>query len=633
MLRLSQEIVGDFRRKLRAFAKLAGDYYSLRDYKDQDDDVVDLLSYVYIGDQTVILKVGSRGSVLDSVASSLLIEPEQLVLVDAEEQDARHIEDFFRNRGGFVKTEYRPVNTTDAGKRMAQLKRQIHRLCQQQDHMLIVDLTGASGIEMLSVTDYIRKNAPKAAVITCDCQTQTIASIYNFPESACIRLKQKLHTDEVFSLIGACRQARIDAGDAMSLRTDCDRLWRFYTSHADRITEYTEFVRAMVNCSASQPRDLLYMKMPANPTYTPFQHINMPGSLFDAVQLEKILQALNEKAFIMDLQILHNLNGTVSYSGSVLTELGRLPAFRSLLELREQRPMRVIFPYAQKAVFQYARAIDRALYVNVEFKCGTYQQLTVRRRKGSGSALFARAEELIGEMQHSGAILESFPTTTVEQEIASTLEENAYSLVMADPNMRYLRYMDKGEAHIYAMSPGDIATMLNAMKDAHLIDSLKLQENPPTPIREANTLVSFRFTSSAVLHHLSTSGSFLESRIYAEAINLHLFDHVDTNYKISWNSAEHPPINEFDVLCVRGLQILLISAKATKALKEHQYEVVTMAQRLSHTAKPILIYASKSCMTPALITRARHLGILLAYAEGGEQDETIAAVLQKALEP
>lgn len=634
-LQLSQD---QFQKTLKGYAKLARDYYGLRDYKDQDDDVIDLLCYVYIGHQATILKIGSQSSILDNIASSLLIEPEQLILVDAAEKDVPNMENFFRNKGGFLKMTYSPLASSEPGKRMAQLKAKIRRFYQPQERLLIIDLTGASGLEMLSITDYVRANAPKAAIITCDCKTQTISNIHNFPESACIRMKQKLHTDDVFCLIGASRQARIDTGDALRLRTDCDRLWQFYTSHADKISEVTEFVRGMVNCSAQSHRQPLFAFMPASPTYQPFQYSSMPGSLFNTFfKLREVLDALQQHSFIKDLRITSNLDGTVSYSGEALMELYKLPAFRNLLALQAKRPMRVAFASIPdkgvKAEFTYSRDTDRALYVNVVFQCGTYHQLTVRRRKGSAPSIFDHIHNLMAQWADAKTIDQLSMTSTVNDKNSSSLEDDTYVFVAETEKMRYLAYNEDSKKKILSYHVSEIQKMLRAMLQAHLIEDLKMPDiKDNTDIPEIAFPVSFSFTSHSVLNHLSTPGSFLESRIFAEAVNLHLFDHVDTNYKIAWNDAEHPPINEFDVLCVKGLQILLISAKATDAQKEHMYEVMTMAQRLSHTAQPILVYSSKKRIKPSLISRAQDLGVMLAYAEGGDENETIAAVLRKALE-
>ena len=86
------------------------------------------------------------------------------------------------------------------------------------------------------------------------------------------------------------------------------------------------------------------------------------------------------------------------------------------------------------------------------------------------------------------------------------------------------------------------------------------------------------------------------------------------------------------MLCVSGLRLLLISAKARDGAKEHLYEVCAMARRLSQTAQPVVVYSDRRRIPDSLLSRARSMGVLVAFAQGGSDDETISAVLRRAMD-
>lgn len=630
-LMLEKEGIEQLKGKLNRLATLAREYYGLKDYKTMDEDVIDLLAYLYMSDQAVVMKIGAGSSILDSIASSLLIEPARLVLTDALPEDAERIREFFAHRGGYLQTEYRPIPCEDAGARMAQLKRMIGSISKKLDAPLILDLTGASGSEILGITDYVRKSVPNAAVITCDCKTQAITSIHNFPESACIRMKQRLRTEEIFRLIGTRRQQRIDEGDALRLRDENDRFWHFYSCHADRISEINVLLRAMINCTRATGSKPLDIRLPDAPEYAGFQIFGKSAALFDSLRLGETLRELQALRAVRDLSITRNHDGTVDYQGSALASMLKEPAFRSYLELNTKHALKPVS--ADGIALHYAEPGVRDLYVNVEFQSGGYQRLTLLRNREASGALPDRLQAFLNELKKAeddpviDFSTESDKPVRDEFNNPTNMIERVHSFITADPRMMYLRYRGK-KPRVFAFPARDIIPILNDMKNAHLIEELRISDCPDDQSRR----VSFLFTSSAALNHLSTPGSFLESRIYADATNLHLFDHVDTNYKFAWNSEKQAPVNEFDVLCVSGLRLLLISSKATNGTKEHLYEVSAMAKRLSRTAQPIVVYSDKSRVTDPVIRRARSMGVLLAFAQGGSEEETISAVLRRAME-
>lgn len=635
-LSLSESLITAITDSLYSLAKLAREYHGLKDYKAMDEDIIDLLAHIYMPENATVLKIGAESSILDNITAPLLIEPSHLILTDVSQKDADIIAEFFRRRGDFLETEYHPVSKTDSRTRMSQLKNLILRT-HKQEGMLIVDLTGASIAEMLNITEYIRTEAPDAAVIISNCQNQTVTNIHNFPEAACIRLVQKLFTDEIFQLIGAQKQHRNDEGDAINLRSESKLLWDFYNNHADRISEITVLLRAMINCTKHNQRVPLFMKMPDNPQYTPFQYHAMPVGLFQELQLEHILRELEKYRFVTDLNIIRHFNNTVSYSGSILSLLFKYPLIRNLLNLSAKHPMKLSFSPG-KVIFDFANKNTKDLYVNVEFKSGSYHRITLQRNKESGNFITEQLHAHLKKMANEDhTIKHAFLTKKNVLDKTSSMTERVYSVILPDTNMMYLHYHEKGkeadeDQRIFAYPTALIDSLLMAMEQANLIEDLNIKDYVSAQDGEAKKSVSFLFTSSATLNHLSTPGSFLESRIYSEACDLNLFDHVETNYKFAWDDQLNSTSNEFDVLCISGLHLLLISAKATEGIKEHLYEVSAMAKRLSSTAQPVIIYSDRNRVSKSHITRAKDMGVLLAYAEGGNEDETISAVLRRGME-
>lgn len=621
---------------LKRLAKLAKEFYRLKDYKCLDEEVVEQTLRLYTMPSRInLVKFGSE-SMLENIASALLIEPETLIVTDLPEGDLPNVAAFFEGRGDFLKVVSKPLDRRQAGQRLGQLKRLI-RSYSGDGSFCVVDATGADGVEMLKIVDFVRTEGLNAAVITCDCGSQRITSLYNFPEADCMRAHISLRVEEVFNLLGTSKQHRMDEGDALEMRMRWQQLWAFYKKNAAKMGGICALVRAMVNYSDKNRRSPLFAQLPETPRYVPFRYENRSLERFEALRIEQLLTDLKGRGFVQELQIHKPVSGRVDYSGTILEWMNSQPCVKSLLDLSAEHPLKVV-PAKNGAIrLDFANPEDRRLYVNAEFSTGCFKAVKLRQHAmaSTGDGLSeSRLLRLLSDMESSGQISEYNVRTATASDSAAEgefVKETSCTFMENDPEMMYLAFENaKGERKCYSYPAAEIVPLLREMNEARLIYAVRAVMFTRKTGEKA-LQCSFRFTSEADRNHLAAIGSFLESRVYAEAVATGCFDDVRTNYKFAWDQ-DTGTENEFDVLMTKGLRVFIVSCKATESMKEHLYEISSLARRFARTAQPVIVYADKKRVKEKDRLRAKTMGVLIAYAEGGNEDETVEAVLRNAVQ-
>lgn len=619
------------RTTLARYVRLAREFYSLKDYKSMDESVVELPLLMYTMPAPITLvKVGKAG-LLENVASALLIEPQKLILTDLSGAEVGHVAAFFAGRGGFLEVSEAHIGAEDDSQRFNRLKRLVRNSC--KDGFCVVDVTGADGVEILELTTFVREEKLDAAVITCDSAAQRIRNLHNFPEADCIRGQIKLRVGEVFQLMGTTQKMdRNDEYDAMEVLSRWKELWGFYNRNKEAMSGVRSLISIMVNAHVTQKRDLAFSRESREEWFRKFEYFSMSRARFDALRIGELLEDLQRHRFVRNLNITSTVRNTVDYTGEMNQILLQAPCMSSLLRMDAKAvALKVVSKTGGGVGLEFFDEKERQLYVNVEFAPGCFKHVTLWQHvqaADDASLVNPSILSMLESRRVSGSITEY--KESKGEASSEFVNEKVCTFVERDANMVYITCRDKsGKKRVYSHPRMDVIKRLNEMRQARLIHDLHTSEYVKKSTGETMLSCTFRFTSAADRNHLLSTGSFLESRVFAEAMELGCFDDVRTNYKFAW-SQDGETENEFDVLLTRGLQVFIVSCKATDSMKEHLYEVSALAKRFAKTAQPIIVYADKERVKPKDCQRAKTMGVRIAYAEGGKEDETIQAVLKEA---
>lgn len=641
---LPAEPVAALQTALSRYVRLAREFYGLKDYKCMDESVVELPLLMYTMPTPITLvKVGKTG-LLENVASALLIEPQKLILTDLSGAEVDHVAAFFAGRGGFLDVVGKSIGAEGDSQRISRLKRLIRGCC--SEGFCVVDVTGADGVEMLDIVSYIREEKLEAAVITCDSAAQRIRNLYNFPEADCIRGQISLRVGEVFELMGATQVLdRNDEYDALEVLTRWKELWGFYDRNKKAISGVRNLISIMVNAHAAEKRDPAFSEESRDDCFEKFEYFSMSRVQFDALRIGELLTELQRHRYVRNLNIASTVRSTVDYSGEMNWVLLQSPCMSSLLRMDAKAiALRAVPKPGGGMGLEFLDEKERALYVNVEFAPGSLKHVTLWQNTQSDDEV-SRVPPSILRMLKSREDSGAITGYNVKKGDASSefVNEKVCTFVERDANMVCISCRDKlGRQRAFSHPREDVVRLLGEMRQARLIHDLITSEYVKESTGEKMLCCAFRFTSAADRNHLLSTGSFLESRVFAEAMELGIFDEVRTNYKFKWDQRSGSQ-NEFDVLMTLGLRVFIVSCKATESLKEHLYEVSALAKRFANTARPIIVYADKSRVRESDRKRAKDLGVMIAYAECSntkpdgtsnnknekvEADETITAVLK-----
>lgn len=112
--------------------------------------------------------------------------------------------------------------------------------------------------------------------------------------------------------------------------------------------------------------------------------------------------------------------------------------------------------------------------------------------------------------------------------------------------------------------------------------------------RDSDDMYSFQFASADVRNAFQMSGRVLEFYVYYSALLEGHFNDVNMGWKFLHTSSENSAENELDVICVKGVSALFISAKMVSAaslktkLNYVLYEISILTDRFGVNAVPVL---------------------------------------------
>lgn len=488
------------------------------------------------------------------IASEKIIENIASVLLLEPEQAVYFdmAEDVYGNVERFFENRgsFVAVRRAEAGKkRAAALKKEITAAAAQG--MCIIDVTGADAADVMAVSDIVR-DTKNTAIITCDSKNQRIENLMGYPQAPCVRRYVKLKVEEIFMLMGTVRQTRVDANDALLEKGNMDNLWHYYRENAEDMFHVTHLMMAMSNFTLQNNRvPMAYNTalLSADTPWLPMEQKPCSLDIFRAQQTENLLYDMQNAGLLKDLNIFINeVQRTAAWHCMAVDKIAMFAGNLLTITPNQAYYKRMkLVPQKTWLRLEWADAADNSLYVNAEFS---------RRPDGLYNISYQNSQ---------------------------------------------------GKSSSCFMEKERIAAILQALQGRNLIYGLYMQDLQ----MGAKLRVTFFFRSEAIRHFIQMSGSFLESKVWAEAVDLQVFDDVCTNYKFRWN-ADEATENELDVLMVKGMQLFVCSCKAAKVESAYLYEIYCLAKRFSRDAMPMLAHTGR--IERAETQRAQMLGVTLANA-------------------
>ncbi len=522
-------------------------FYAYKIYKVMDDFMVDQLPTMYCCTDPLTLIKPASPQLMDNIASALLLEPARTVYLGMEPKTAGCISEFFHHRGDFTSLAFLPDDPVENFRKVLAMETSLGRC--------VVDVTGAAP-QLVMIAAGFAANHPGISIITCDSRTQQIENLLRFPEAACIRRRAALTVSDVFALMGSSRRKRIDENDALLLKGSMSKLWGFFKKNDGHLLQLSGVVAAAVaatdQSTASCPAFYPLSRLEEDQNhFAAIKETDVYEGLFEDTRKEALLRDLQDHGLIRGLRITrHPRSHTVDVSYEVIHAFYSYAG--ALLSLKGDiyNPLHAAVTDGQLQL-QWSNPEDRRLYVNALFQLAPDGKNASITYKNAGGDLSTQ----------------KFPLELIRNGLGSL---ESYGLIC---NLNLYDYTDHQGRRL-----------------------LK---------------VTFFFAMEAVKHLLMTSGSFLEAKTWAEAVELQYFDDVVSNYKFLWSPQEDTE-NELDVLMTKGLQLYVCSCKDTKVKKEHLYEVLCIAGRFSVHAVPVIVHTEP--VAPSITSRARSMGVEMIHA-------------------
>ena len=128
-------------------------------------------------------------------------------------------------------------------------------------------------------------------------------------------------------------------------------------------------------------------------------------------------------------------------------------------------------------------------------------------------------------------------------------------------------------------------------------------------------LIHFKFKSETVKELLKSDGFWLEFYTYYMAYMLNYFDDIAMSSIIDWipDSEDYrDPINEIDVILVKGIKPVFISCKTSVPSVFDLYEIKSLTEKFGGSiAKAALVTSSDLSYNQSFFVRARELNVAL----------------------
>ena len=549
---LPEEFLQPIQNQLDALLALAREFYRYKDYKAMDDDVVRMLPELYCKPDCVTLVKLPSAYIVDQVAATLLIEPNRVIYAGLERAQVENLELFLQNRGGFAEVmsicvpEERQLSSdkhADDVQRVTlpvpkeslirKLKQTIR--AESERGLCVVDVSGADADLVLLISEYVR-SMNNTALIHCDNRRQQVQDLYQYPLAACLTRRVRLTVEEVFSLMGARKRSKCGEYDGLLLKDRIDGMWDFYLKHTKHFSAICELIHYASEQTAQRKRGHAFFYLDANQQDVPWEQVKQGGSLQSMRDLgiDQMLRDLVEFGVVKDLEIAENaLANHVDLSYWIRKEINGYIG-------------KHLNPDAKRDIFKPMVCVQTG-----RMSCDGKELYSLRWKSEEDDSLYVNCEF----------------NYNAEELLTDNLKKGQR------PFLTKIAWMN----------------VLDDLQRAGMIYGLNCYD---AAARKRIT-ASFFFYSDAIKRMFNAIGSFLEMKVWSDAVNLNYFDDVKSNFQFWWDQ-EYTTENELDVLMTKGMEIMIISCKMPRPLKANLYEVYCLANRFSMNSQAAMVYVFDS---------------------------------------
>lgn len=280
---------------LRNDLKIVNEFYSYTNYEKYDSIFVEHLAEIYARPlHLTVIKIAANGK-LDNVASSLLLEPERVVMYGLDTNDAEKAQSLLNRYipfHSFVSIESKPRDS------YLQLVNHLRSVIKNELRLLgrsgrcIIDITDAHE-DLISAVWHARSglsgsNIP--GVIRCSSGKQHIENLIGFPLAPACRKHVELSVEDILSLHNIKpaldNTSHIAQRQLLSMRGSFKKVWSFY------LKEYEHYATLV---------DLLHGKSPLGQfNITPYgnniagETSRLPGINKDVIRFSGIMNVLRK---------------------------------------------------------------------------------------------------------------------------------------------------------------------------------------------------------------------------------------------------------------------------------------------------------------------------------------------------
>lgn len=344
---------------LDTLTTLLREYYSFKDYKQMDDDIVNLLPIFYCKPKITLIKLPCS-QLTGRVAAALRIEPEKMICFNAEQKAG--LKAFFENRNGITEVAFIDVPAGRIGAK-------IHEIVRKGEGMYIIDATGADAALLLEVAARIR-TMKNTVILTCDPQSQMLQDPYGaFPLAGCMTGKVSLTVDEAFLLMGRKMLEKPGEYDALYLQDNSEALWAVFQKYSMQMEGLIDFLRAAVQATAQYGRQPVhYMRTDG----AGWKQVSERGALqlWQQLHLAEVLHDLQSCGMIRNLEV-HEDAALGMAAVSYTIDAGFYKQCSPLLTLDHNthtifKPMCCLSKDHAAVELSWRDPTDQALYINAK---------------------------------------------------------------------------------------------------------------------------------------------------------------------------------------------------------------------------------------------------------------------------
>lgn len=290
-------------QQLQQLLQVFVEYASRRDYKAPDATIINNLMWIVFSESDFDLVKLQGSSIVDNIASVLILEPRSTVYLGAE----NHPEwtSFLRKHKYAGTVEFLDVGCIQP----RTIEAKLNAVVSASNRKCVIDISGADEA-MIVAAQRISEKFDNVSLVRSK-SDGSLENIYNFPTALAYSLAPSLSAEDVFMLHGATEQIK-ECNYMDHLIDFAPLLWKLYREYQDDWEMITAFF-AHPRCSGSGMW-VRNFRIGPNTLWKPYYRDNIPKEKWTRLQIESVFSKLEKAGFIRNVVFGGNHTGrTVAF--------------------------------------------------------------------------------------------------------------------------------------------------------------------------------------------------------------------------------------------------------------------------------------------------------------------------------